>query len=132
MNDAVNLHATCIAIKHNGILLLGKSGAGKSDLALRLIENKNAILVADDRVDIKKIDDKIFASSPHTIKGLLEVRGVGIIKVPCLEQCDIKLAVNLVCIAQRLVETGKKRAKRTENTLSHLTKAAKTGIIMAI
>lgn len=96
MNDAVNLHATCIAIKHNGILLLGKSGAGKSDLALRLIENKNAILVADDRVDIKKIDDKIFASSPHTIKGLLEVRGIGIIKVPCLEQCDIKLAVNLV------------------------------------
>ena len=97
MNEPViNLHATCIAIKQNGILLLGKSGAGKSDLALRLIENKNAILVADDRVDIKKIDNKIFALPPHTIKGLLELRGIGIIKVSYLEQCDIKLAVNLV------------------------------------
>ena len=44
-----NIHATTVAIENKGILIVGKSGAGKSDLALRLIMNKNAILVADVR-----------------------------------------------------------------------------------
>lgn len=92
----INIHATCVAIKEKGILLLGKSGFGKSDLALRLIENKGATLVADDRIDVERQNNTIIASCPEAIKGLLEVRGIGIIKVPYLELCDIKMAVNLV------------------------------------
>ena len=61
-----------------------------------LIENKNAILVADDRTDIEQIDGAIFAYPPSTIKGLLEVRGVGIVNMPYLEKVQVKLAVNLV------------------------------------
>ena len=47
-----NIHATAVAIDGKAILLIGQSGSGKSDLALRLIMNKNAVLIADDRVDI--------------------------------------------------------------------------------
>ena len=95
-DNKTNIHATCVEINSAGILVLGTSGAGKSDLALRLIENKNAILVADDRTDIEQIDGAIFAYPPSTIKGLLEVRGVGIVNMPYLEKVQVKLAVNLV------------------------------------
>ena len=48
-----NIHATAVDIKGSGVLIIGHSGVGKSDLALRLIENKGAVLVSDDRVDLK-------------------------------------------------------------------------------
>ncbi len=90
-----DIHATCVSINNAGILLLGKSGSGKSDLALRLIMNKDAKLVADDRVDIFEQNGKIFASSPETIKGLLEARGIGIIRFPAADSVEVKLAVEL-------------------------------------
>jgi HPr kinase/phosphorylase len=90
-----NIHATCVSINNAGILLLGKSGSGKSDLALRLIMNKGAKLVADDRVDIFEQNGKIFASAPKNIKGLLEVRGVGIVNMPAADSVEVKLAVEL-------------------------------------
>lgn len=90
-----NIHATCVSINRCGILLLGKSGSGKSDMALRLIENKGAELVADDRTDVTLKDGKIYASSPENIQGLLEVRGVGVVKIPFTRNAEIKLAVEL-------------------------------------
>ena len=96
MNNVENVHANCVAINRNGILILGKSGSGKSDLALRLIENKNAVLVSDDRTDIWVENKKVFAKSPDTIKGLLEVRGVGIVKLQHLDSVEIALVVNIV------------------------------------
>ena len=91
-----NIYATCISLNHKGILLLGKSGAGKSDLALRLIEGMGAVLVSDDRTEIRVENNSIYASCPETIKGLLEVRGIGIIKKNFLAQEKIKLIVELV------------------------------------
>ncbi len=91
-----NIYATCVAIDNIGVLILGKSGLGKSDLALRLISNKNAILVSDDRTDIIIKDNKLYASSPDVIKGMLEVRGIGIINLPYMVSAEIKLVVNLV------------------------------------
>ena len=88
-----NIHATCVSINSAGILLLGKSGSGKSDLALRLIMNKGAILVADDRTDILPQGGKIFAGSPENIMGLLEVRGIGIVKMPFTQNIEVKLVV---------------------------------------
>lgn len=90
-----NIHATCVSINSAGILLLGKSGSGKSDLALRLIMNKGAILVADDRTDIFPQEGKIFAGSPENIMGLLEVRGIGIVKMPFTQNIEVKLVVEL-------------------------------------
>ena len=55
----INIHATLISYKNKGILLTGKSGSGKSDLALRMIINNKAKLVADDRVILENIGNKL-------------------------------------------------------------------------
>jgi serine kinase of HPr protein (carbohydrate metabolism regulator) len=78
-----------------GILLIGESGAGKSEAALRLLE-RGAMLVADDRVILFERDCCLWAEAPAVLSGLLEVRGVGIVKVPSALSARIGLAVELV------------------------------------
>ncbi len=111
MTEAIkeNIHATCVDIGGAGVLLLGKSGSGKSDLALRLIENKGARLVADDRVNLEADRNNLIASAPENLQNLLEVRGVGIIKLPALSRSIVRLAVVLVAeteVVERLPETS--------------------------
>lgn len=89
------IHATLVQMDGKGILLTGKSGSGKSDLALRLIENRAAKLVADDMVEIFEQNGKIRGNAPKNLSGLLEVRGVGIVKYPCLEKAQIDMVVCL-------------------------------------
>ncbi len=89
------LHATLIKIKSVGILLMGKSGSGKSDLALRLIENKDAKLVADDIVIISQKGNAVYGAAADNLRGKLEVRGVGIISYPYVKQAKIDLIVHL-------------------------------------
>ena len=62
-------------------LLLGESGAGKSDLALRLIA-AGAQLVADDRVELSVESNRLIARAPANLAGLIEIRNVGIIALP--------------------------------------------------
>jgi HPr kinase/phosphorylase len=92
--DESNIHASCIAIGRHGVLLLGKSGAGKSDLALRLID-QGAMLVADDRTILFVEKGALHARAPSTIKGLLEVRGLGIVKFRVRAKVRVSLAVRL-------------------------------------
>jgi hypothetical protein len=89
-----NIHATCIAIGNQGILLTGKSGAGKSDLALRLID-QGAVLVADDRTVLYLNKGALHARCPASIRGLLEIRGVGIVKFPSRTNVKVTLVVKL-------------------------------------
>ncbi len=91
----VLVHATCIALQGRGVLLRGAPGAGKSDLALRLIEG-GASLVADDRVSLASEDGRLVAAPPAPIAGLLEVRGVGIVSMDHLPRCPVDLVVDLV------------------------------------
>lgn len=91
-----NIHATLVSFQNKGILLRGKSGSGKSDLALRLITMHGATLVADDRVDLCVQKNTLLGSVPHEISGKLEIRGVGIAKLPFLPQSEISLCVDLV------------------------------------
>lgn len=91
-----NVHATCVSLNGIGILLLGKSGSGKSDLALRLIEQTGAILVADDRTILDIKNNEITACCNDKLKGLIEVRNIGIIKKKYLPETKIFLAVELV------------------------------------
>lgn len=90
-----NIHATFISLKNKGILLIGKSGVGKSDLALRMIMDYGAVLVADDRVNIENINGEIYGSAPKEIFGLLEIRNVGIGKFKTKEKEKIDLCVEL-------------------------------------
>ncbi|MEO0391989.1 MAG: HPr kinase/phosphatase C-terminal domain-containing protein [Pseudomonadota bacterium] len=79
--QAHRLHASCVHMPaRGGVLITGPSGAGKSTLALMLIERFGAALVADDQTVVNGGDDgTLLASCPPTIKGQLEVRGVGIV-----------------------------------------------------
>lgn len=101
------LHATCVSLNGSGILLRGPSGVGKSDLALQLIDG-GARLVADDYVALTADSGRLVAATPHTIRGLLEVRGIGVLEVPSISSVLVKLAVDLVTDSHlpRLPEAG--------------------------
>ena len=72
------------------MLLVGASGAGKSDLLLRLLDH-GFDLVADDRVDI----EGGIARSPGALAGLIEVRGLGIVRLPHLSSARLALVAAL-------------------------------------
>lgn len=97
------LHATVIAIEGEGVALAGRSGAGKSDLALRLID-RGAKLVGDDYVDLEVRANRIIASPPATIAGRIEVRGVGLVDMPYLGEAPLALFVDLDSPPERLPE----------------------------
>ena len=100
-----NIHASCVMLAkaaplplglfHTGVLLLGDSGMGKSDLALRLIE-QGALLVSDDRTDLFVENGKLHARAPAALAGLIEARGLGILSLSFQASAKIVLAVQLV------------------------------------
>ena len=92
--ESKKFHATSVVLEENGIMILGKPGSGKSDLALRLIDN-GATLVSDDLTICKKIGENIFLFSTEEIRGLLEVREIGIITVPYVEKVRLKMITEL-------------------------------------
>ena len=74
------LHGVLISVFGKGVLITGDSGMGKSEVGLELIR-KGHVLVSDDRVDVKRVHSDIIGFAPHLLKGLLELRGIGIIDV---------------------------------------------------
>ncbi len=76
------------------MLLRGCSGAGKSDLALRLIDG-GATLVADDQVVLRPVGGKVVAAAPPALRGLLEVRGLGIVRLPVCDAAPLALVADL-------------------------------------
>lgn len=97
------VHATAIAVDGYAALIRGPSGAGKSDLALRCLACPSSILlpngaklVADDRVRLDRAGHALVASAPETIRGQMEVRGLGIIDVPSERCATVVLGVDLV------------------------------------
>jgi serine kinase of HPr protein (carbohydrate metabolism regulator) len=119
VGDAADtLHGTAIAIGASAALITGKSGAGKSDLALRCLATSpsplipvQAHLVADDRVLVSAVDGRLRAEVPESIAGKLEVRGMGIVEVPFLNTADLVLIVELVApgAVQRLPDPPPRR-----------------------
>ena len=88
MPSLIRLHASCAARGADGVLLVGPPGAGKSDLLLRLID-RGFVLVADDQVEVAGLQ----ASPPARLAGLLEVRGLGIVRLAHLGSVGLVLAV---------------------------------------
>jgi HPr kinase/phosphorylase len=102
--DATELaHGTCVALGRTAALLQGPSGAGKSDLALRFLYLSRRgpaaleppILVADDQVWLIRNGERILVRPPATIRGRMEVRGIGIVEVKSLAEADLALVVDL-------------------------------------
>ena len=83
--NAKLFHASCVAWQGRGALILGRSGAGKSALALQLMA-LGADLVSDDRTELLAEADALTARAPATIQGLIEARGVGLMRVPFVPQ----------------------------------------------
>ena len=109
MHEEALIHGTCLALGSAGVLLLGSPGSGKSDLALRLIdqsgdglsgETRAARLVADDQVAIRRAGSTLIATAPAALAGLLEIRGLGLARLPALPEVVLRLAVRLTPAAE--------------------------------
>ena len=96
-------HASCVAIGGRAVLIAGESGAGKSDLALRLID-RGAVLVSDDQVMLSAEEGQLIASAPATIAGQIEVRGLGIMAMPHRTAMPVSLLIELGAPAERMPE----------------------------
>lgn len=94
-----NVHGVFMNVFGKGVLITGESGMGKSEVALELIQ-KGHSLIADDRVDISRVKEKLTGTAPEILKGFLEIRGIGIIDVTqmfgggsYLEQSDVDFVI---------------------------------------
>ena len=89
------LHATCLSVQGRGILLCGPPGSGKSDLALRLITTLAARLVADDQVTVERRGSLLVGLPPANLRGLLEVRGLGIVRMDYEHEAGLAMLFRL-------------------------------------
>lgn len=102
-NAAKLVHGTAIALQGHAALIRGPAGAGKSDLALRCLMQpatplvpQTAVLIADDQVLVTPEGDRLTLTCPPTIRGLMEVRGIGLMPVPLRDSAELALIVDLV------------------------------------
>ena len=102
LSPDATLSGVLMNIYGSGVLLVGESGMGKSETALDLIRD-GQVLIADDRVDVQHIHNSIIGHAPDIIRGLLEIRGIGIIDVEKMfgasamaDSMEIELVVHLV------------------------------------
>ncbi len=90
----LDLHASAVAVEGRGLLILGASGAGKSGLALRLMA-LGARLVADDRVLVDRAGAALVARAPAALAGIIEARGIGLLRAEPIASAPLALAVDL-------------------------------------
>ncbi|MHA3790439.1 HPr kinase/phosphatase C-terminal domain-containing protein [Sphingomonas sp. YL-JM2C] len=105
MSDSVPLadpiHASSVMVDGRVVLIAGRSGSGKSDLTLRLID-RGALLVADDYTRVEGRDGRLIASAPPQIAGRIEVRGVGIVELASAVEGNVALLVDLDRAVERM------------------------------
>lgn len=103
-----NVHATAVALGSRAVLISGPSGSGKSDLALRLID-RGFTLVSDDRTIVRKDGERLTACAPETIRGKIEIRGIGIVDMTEVQDVPVALVVELTGDIQRLPDDRSER-----------------------
>ena len=101
-------HASTVAVDGRAVLISGPSGSGKSDLTLRLLD-RGFTLVSDDQTIVKREGDRLLASAPPTIKGKLEIRGIGIVEMDTVATAPIALYVELTSEIVRLPDDRRER-----------------------
>lgn len=90
----VTQHATCVAAHGKGVLITGRSGSGKSSLAMAMM-GLGATLIADDQVNLCVVHGRIIASAPATIAGLIEARGIGLLLANTNQDAPVELVIDL-------------------------------------
>ena len=108
----MQLHASCCARNGRGVLIAGPPGSGKSSLLLRLLGH-GFRLVADDRVVVNGLE----ACAPPALAGILEVRGVGLVRMAFMRTVRLTLVIQLDK-EERLPEPG--TCRRTGLPMVHL------------
>ena len=93
-NGSLIMHATCVDINGSGVLIVGRSGSGKSNLAINLIA-LGSKLVADDQCEIVKKNNRFRVSKPASLPKSIEIRGVGLVSVPMLNETSLDWVVNM-------------------------------------
>lgn len=97
--------ATSVVIDGRALLIEGRPGAGKSSLALALID-RGAVLVGDDSLMIEAREGRLFAHPHPNTRGLLEVRNLGLLTLPVCEEAPVALAIRLADDAPRYVDAA--------------------------
>ena len=100
------IHVSSVAIGGRAVLIGGRSGAGKSDLALRLID-RGASLISDDYTFVRRVQGQALASAPERIAGKIEMRGVGIVEMAAVADVPVALYVDLSGEPVRLPEADR-------------------------
>lgn len=103
MSASETLHASAVSVGGHAVLIEGRSGSGKSDLVLRLVD-RGATLVSDDYTLVLRQDDHLIARAPATIAGRMEVRGIGIVELPFATDVRVALIVQLDTEVLRMPE----------------------------
>jgi serine kinase of HPr protein (carbohydrate metabolism regulator) len=102
------LHVSAVAIGGRAVLIGGRSGSGKSDLAFRLID-RGATLISDDYTHVRRVEGRAIASAPERIAGKIEVRGVGIVELDTEADVPVALFVDLETSPDRLPDPEQRR-----------------------
>jgi serine kinase of HPr protein (carbohydrate metabolism regulator) len=102
------LHVSTVALDGRAVMISGPSGSGKSDLALRMLD-RGFTLVSDDQTIVRRSGEQLIASTPPTISGKLEIRGVGIVAMDHVDDVPVALLVELTSDIQRLPDDSRER-----------------------
>lgn len=109
MTKPTNVHGTGLLLGSTGLLLRGQSSAGKSVLALSLLDRWEArslpaFLVSDDRVDLVQTGRELSMRAPDSLAGLIELRGRGIVQRPHRNLVTLHLVIDMVPDLVRMLE----------------------------
>lgn len=102
------VHASTVSIGGRAVLIAGRPGSGKSDLALRLID-RGAVLVSDDYTIVSRSGKRLVATPPETIRGRIEIRGIGLVDMPHETAVPVALVVDIDEPVPRMPEPGRTR-----------------------
>ena len=93
-NGSLIMHATCVDINGSGVLIVGRSGSGKSSLAINLLA-LGSKLVADDQCELVKKNNRFSVSKPASLPNSIEIRGIGLVSVPMVVETSLDWVVNM-------------------------------------